>query len=45
MDTSQEKSMNERKRQRNTGRDRNMKEGKKEIIMSMIMLNTMEFVA
>ena len=43
MDTSQEKSMNERKRQRNKGRDRDTKEGTKEIIISLIMLNTMEF--
>ena len=35
--------MNERKRQRNKGRDRDMKEGTKEIIISLIMLNAMEF--
>jgi hypothetical protein len=43
MDTSEEKSMNKIKRQRNEGRDRDMKEGTKEIIISLIMLNTMEF--
>jgi hypothetical protein len=35
--------MNERKRQRNKGRDRDMKEGTNEKLISLIMLNTMEF--
>jgi len=38
MDTAEEKSMNKRKRQRNKGRDRDLKEGTKEIIISPVML-------
>jgi hypothetical protein len=43
MDASKEKSINESKRQRNKGRDRDMNEAKNEVHISLIMLNTLEF--